>query len=438
MNFSIIMISPENSSVFKSYIGQEVFAKLFNPGHFGAGLLLGSNTAAGALAANLDGDVLWINWIYTDEKIRRRGGGRLLINAAKSLALSLKSNTIRLCSYGDPPKELSDFLRRLGFGEAERGNIIYSANLKAVANLPILKTPVNETRSIKSFSFLTQPEKASFRKLLKGNAEFASGVFSEKIYEAASVFYVERGAVTAFCIVTEFTDDDLYLYALYADKAYSRALPALIGKSLRAAAESGRDGRLILSAANESSKKLTDKLLKNAPVEFGTEISWIFSAAVNHIINTTEEEITLNFDEMKPELDILAPKLMSIELFLEEAGISCSLIVGENQPFLEISEPEEAQLFCRCISPETLNEFIYTAIFHFPSDKNPMELQQMCDSFNSASSLTFAAIAYDGIFLRANLPEQDMPVSGEQFLFFWKIFCRDIKLLNSFTDGERV
>jgi ribosomal protein S18 acetylase RimI-like enzyme len=278
MNLKVTKITSQNGLAFRGYLTKSIFMNLLNPKNFGIGLLTENDEAAGALAASLYEDALWIDSVYVDEAVRRKGGGTLLMNAVQKLAYSLNAKSV--CAYAPESdlKEATAFYRRFGFGEPERGNLIYSADIKTIAKLALLKKPSLNPSNIKSVEKLTQYERGTLHDLLKNNKNFAGNSLPENTYKPATIVYTESGKVTAFSVVTEFGEDSLYLNLLYTEKDFSRILPEIIRKSLEAVIDSGKNGRLIVSAATETSKKLVDKLLQGISDEVQTETIWSFVA----------------------------------------------------------------------------------------------------------------------------------------------------------------
>jgi GNAT superfamily N-acetyltransferase len=425
VGFSAVKIGPDNGLAFRGYMTADILEGLLKRNRCGVGLMTEEGKAAGALAASFEDGVLTIDSVCVDETVRRQGGGTLLINAAKSLARTLKAPSVGIQAPGGLLDTVLPFLSRCGFGEPERGSVIYTVNIQKAGESGILDLLNAKAEPLKKLTDLTSSEKESYCSLLRGPAQFAADPPGSPV-EDASLCRVDQGVVTAFIMITRLDGGDFYMHALYANQAYSRILPTLLGASLRAVVDrSGGGGRLIIAASTEAARKLADKLLQDIPEAYTTETMWLFTA------NQTRGDVVLTIDKMKPELDILMPKLMDIGSILEELGVKHDLIVGENAPYLRVSIPEEAQIRCRCLAPESLDEFIYTVTCRFLPGDDPMELQLLCDRFNAASGQSFASAAHDGIYLRASLPEGEIPVTDEQFSLFWKLFAGDAASLRA-------
>ncbi len=106
-------------------------------------LILGlakEQTAAGALAAQLEGGTLSVISFYVAPEYRRQGGGTLLLEQLLMIAENIAEEIVfDFISTEKEHFELELFLSAYGFREEERYGAIYATSLGRLGEIPVLK-----------------------------------------------------------------------------------------------------------------------------------------------------------------------------------------------------------------------------------------------------------------------------------------------------------
>ncbi|MDD6794783.1 MAG: GNAT family N-acetyltransferase [Clostridiaceae bacterium] len=85
------------------------------PGKIQIGIKDGEKLIAGVDACMTDFKILYVSTVFVDEKYRRKGIGKKLLNEVEKRALKLGANIIRIDTYDWQGR---DFYRALGYEEA--------------------------------------------------------------------------------------------------------------------------------------------------------------------------------------------------------------------------------------------------------------------------------------------------------------------------------
>jgi GNAT superfamily N-acetyltransferase len=431
--FQPVIIKRENGLAFRPYIAAEYFEDLLKKDKYGVGLLAEDGRAAGAAACTCEGEALVIDSIFVDETVRGRGAGRLLVDGAK--ALSQRLHTALCARYAYPEqRELELFFRKNGFIGPEAGNAVFSVPFETIRNSDFIKKDFPEADVIVPFH--EAPSRAVFEyraRVGKDIPAFASLERAQgKVIPEATLVCLHEGAVCAFVVSTVLEDGSIYLNSLYAEKAHARSLHALTQAALRALCEkSGKGDALYVAAHNEAGLKIIEHLLGDAQGEASRNIihTMVFYPESERSIADMEE-----IGNTVPALDMLMPKLAGLSELMTDLGIESELVLqSEILPYISTTtgEGEDALEIRLSYIPTDANDagkYVLTVLTSLPLPAGAGLAQTLCDDFNAA---TLGPVAHsdplgETIYLRSNLPERDIPVSGEVFEYFWELLLHGI------------
>jgi hypothetical protein len=138
---------------------------------------------------------------------------------------------------------------------------------------------------------------------------------------------------------------------------------------------------------------------------------------------------------------MLMPKLSGLSEFMTDLDIENELVLqSEILPYVstrtgESEDALEIQLSYIPTDENDAGKYVLTAVTSLPLPAGAGAAQMLCDDFNA---VTLGPVAYsdllgETIYLRSNMPERDIPVSGEVFEYFWELFLGGILDMRALT-----
>jgi len=217
-----------------------------------------------------DGKNLFLNSVYVAEKHRRQGVFSYFINKIGE-HLSEKDISGIITQLMIPFNEEAEAaLLSCGFTRINDGNFIYEAEFSEIDSISLVSTSFPKTESkIKSLAEAA-PEDMNYFLSQFGN-HFPAGLSPNnmpgKWIKDLSFIYVSDGSIKGFILSSSLPGNILYIGAVYMKKGHSIATAALIKRLLIDAKKSGRFKRIMFSAVSDESRKLGERLLKEAEAE---------------------------------------------------------------------------------------------------------------------------------------------------------------------------
>lgn len=116
MNKKIIDLSNEQVETVENALDEydQEYIKYKIDGKISIGILDGKELIAGLDAGMTAFRILYVSTLYVDEKYRRKGYGRLLINEMEKRAKAIGANTVRLDTFSWQGKE---FYKAMGYSQ---------------------------------------------------------------------------------------------------------------------------------------------------------------------------------------------------------------------------------------------------------------------------------------------------------------------------------
>jgi hypothetical protein len=243
------------------------------------------------------------------------------------------------------------------------------------------------------------------------------------------------GRIGAFIVSTVLEDGSLCLHSLYAEKTWTKDLYGLLQTALRVLCERGGEGdALHVAAHNEAGLKIIEHLLQDAheEAERNTVRSMVFYPHSERNLKEMEE-----LENAMPVLDLLMPKLSGLSELMDALGIENDVVLpSDDLPFIT-AQPfagagaAEIRLAYVPTDEEDAGKYVLmaTTVLPLPEESAGAGVAaQLCDAFNAGTLGPFAHSdpLGEAVYIRGNLPERDVPVTREQFEYFWELFKQGI------------
>jgi hypothetical protein len=135
-----------------------------------------------------------------------------------------------------------------------------------------------------------------------------------------------------------------------------------------------------------------------------------------------------------PALELLSPKLSGLSERMDALGIETDLVFpADDLPYITMqtddgAEAAEIRLSYIPTDAEDAGKYVLTATAALPLPEGVTMAALLCDEFNADTPGPFAYgdTVEAVVYIRSALPERDVPVTPEQFEYFWELFKEGI------------
>ena len=257
-----LLITESNRIYFRHLCDEKAFDELNKPGAIALGAVE-DKEAAGILIGRIVNEILYINWLYVDEKHRGNGAASAMLKRLSNAAFKAGTETIAVI-YPDTEENsaLTELLSKSGFdlGLSET-QYIYKSTLNeldtALANFQ------RSGNGILTVNQIPQYMLRQFENVLKESGVFVEPELPIKTeeYLPESAAYIKDEKICAMMLF-RYEGQSLSLSWLYLDSNFRSSFPLLVGAVLPPLKKKyGAETPITFAVVNEASYRLADRLM---------------------------------------------------------------------------------------------------------------------------------------------------------------------------------
>lgn len=267
MDFSLRVVDNNTLSAFIPYLLPQAVATIANgeTSVFAFGAVTGDQTC-GAIAGDMDGDELVIFSLYVDEKVRRQGVGKMLLNELLEIVHAQSYRAVWILPE-EQFDEVESFFVANGFNKADIGASIYKLSSADFRRAPSLKSafsdsyrpdgnivPVSEFTDDEMLELLNDDKIENYLRL--------DNFTVDELTQPMSLGYRYNGHITAYFICTACSPSEVALRAAFSRSdappaAFHLLAAAAIYETIKLM---GKDFYCFLSPVTAPALKLTEQL----------------------------------------------------------------------------------------------------------------------------------------------------------------------------------
>lgn len=402
-------------------------------------------TPRGAAAALAEDNVIEIKSLFVKEDDRRAKVGSSLLRKIKEYAdeNDIDTVTAEYLADGADKTALDAFYRSNGF-IVKDGMELISFNASDVAdNATYKKLSGVSMDDFKYYRINQLPDEAKkqFAEMCASPevSELSPAYAKGALLDELSLAYVNGSEVKAFVVITDL-NGKLYINSAYADPTAPTAIVKLITIALKTVLEKYTSyTKICVSALNEASLKFIMSFIGNDSGKtekiYTTAAVYSISAVLAENGNFEDADADILAKQTTDGMEILVPRTMRLSDFLTQEGVQCDLtILDDGLPAVLVTNDGGISIVRYSVTGDGFDTFNITAYSYFNiGDKDANEL---CASFNGKQSATAVPAEDNSVIVSAVLAEGAIPVSENQFVFFWNTFNSSVNLFALLCSGE--